>query len=160
SLLLDARDADGAIRAYSDARGSALAANDAEVRGRALEGLGFAYEMKGNPDEAIKSFRELENTVDVLGFKELGMYHQARVYEAKGDKEKAKELLKTLHERINKPGETLPFPYLKDVADDRLRALDPTALPPKPQGQMGPGGGRMNEEQIRKLIEQMKRQQG
>jgi hypothetical protein len=89
------------------------------------------------------------------------MYHQARVYETKGDKDKAKELLKTLHERLNKPGENQPFPYLKDVADDRLRALDPTALPPKPAGQMGgPGGNRMSEEQMKKLIEQLKKQGG
>src|SRR5262249_18547938 len=125
SLLLDGRKADEAVRAFSDVGASSLAHVDAEVRGRALEGLGFAYELKGDPDNALKTFRELENTVDVLGFKELGMYHQARVYEAKGDKDKAKELLKTVHERINKPGDNYPFPYLKEVADDRLRALDP-----------------------------------
>ena len=89
------------------------------------------------------------------------MYHQARVLEAKGDKDKAKELLKTVHERINKPGENYPFPYLKEVADDRLRALDPAALPPKQQGQMGgPGGNKMSEEQIKKLIEQLKKNGG
>jgi hypothetical protein len=112
----------------------------------------------------VTTFKELENSVDVLGFKELGMYHQARVLELRnggGDKEKAKELLKTVHERINKPGENYPFPYLKDVADDRLRALDPAALPPKPASQMGgPGGNKMSEEQMRKLIEQLKKQQG
>jgi len=161
SLLLDARKADEAIVAYNDVKASALSQADAEVRGRALEGLGFAHEMKGNLDDAAKTFRELENTVDVLGFKELAMYHQARVFEAKGDKDKAKELLKTVHERINKPGENYPFPYLKEVADDRLRAIDPTALPPKPSGAMGgPGGSKMNDEQLKKLIEQLKKQQG
>jgi hypothetical protein len=164
SLLLDARQADPAIAAFNDVRSSALGQMDAEVRGRALEGLGFAYEQKGNLDESIKTFKDLEATVDVLGFKELAMYHQARVLEARnsgGDKDKAKELLKTVHERINKPGENYPFPYLKEVADDRLRALDPTALPPKPSGQMGgPGGNKMSEEQIKKLIEQLKKQQG
>jgi tetratricopeptide (TPR) repeat protein len=161
SLQLDARNADLAIAAFDDVKASPLAQNDAEVRGRALEGLGFAYELKGNADDALKAYRELENTVDVLGFKELALYHQARVYEGKGDKDKAKELLKTVHERINKPGENYPFPYLKDVADDRLRALDPTAVPPKPPAFGGPGGGGGNEEQIRKLIEQLqKRGQG
>ena len=64
------------------------------------------------------------------GFKELGMYHQARVLEAKGDKDKAKELLKSIRERVNKPGEGHPFPYLESVAEDRLRALDPSEVPP------------------------------
>jgi hypothetical protein len=164
SLLLDAKKSDEAIAAFSDVKASALGQADAEVRGRALEGLGFAYEQKGALDQAVTTFKELENTVDVLGFKELGMYHQARVLELRnggGDKEKAKELLKTVHERINKPGENYPFPYLKDVADDRLRALDPAALPPKPASQMGgPGGNKMSEEQMRKLIEQLKKQQG
>jgi hypothetical protein len=154
-ILLDKHDPDGATRAYSDVRASALAQADAEVRGRALEGLGFAYELKGNLDEALKTFRELENTVDVQGFKELGMYHQARCYESKGDKDKAKELLKALHDRINKPGEGHPFPYLQELVDDRLRAIDPAALPPKPSGMMGgPGGNKMTEEQRKKLLEQ------
>ncbi len=164
SLLLDARQPDPAIVAFTDVKSSALGMADAEVRGRALEGLGFAYEQKGNLDEAAKTFKDLEATVDVLGFKELAMYHQARVLEARnggGDKEKAKELLKTVHERINKPGENYPFPYLKEVADDRLRALDPSALPPKQNNQMGgPGGNKMSEEQIKRLIEQMKKQGG
>ena len=160
SILLDMHKPDEAMASLNDVKGSALATVDAEVRGRTLEGIGFAYEQKGAQDDAIKAFRELEN-VDVLGFKELGMYHQSRVYEGKGDKDKAKELLKTVHERINKPGDNYPFPYLKEVTDDRLRALDPTALPPKQQGAMGgPGGNKMSEEQIKKLIEQLKQQGG
>ena len=173
SLLLDKADVDGAIAAFNDAKSSPLGLADAEVKGRALEGIGFANELKAvsdapnkdaHLDDANKAFRELENT-DVEGFKELGMYHQARIFEAKGDKDHAKELLKSLHERLAKPGENHPFPYLEQVADDRLRAIDPMALPPKPTGGMGgPGGGgpggKMSDEQIRKLIEQMKSQQG
>ena len=93
------------------------------------------------------------------------MYHQARVYELKGDKDKAKELLKSLHERVTKPGENHPFPYLEQVTDDRLRALDPTALPAKQSGPMGPmgagagGNPKMSEAQMKALIEQLKKQQ-
>ncbi len=167
SLLLDRHEPDKAIEAFNDVLGSPLAQADSEVKGRALEGIGFADELKSQAgdtekwqDDAIKQFRALENT-DVKGFKELGMYHQARVYEAKGDKDKAKELLKSLWERINKPGEGHPFPYLQIVAEDRLRALDPTALPPKPTGMMGnaPGGNKqLDEAQIKKLIEQLQKQ--
>jgi hypothetical protein len=169
SILLDKHDADGAASAFGDVRKSPLAQADPEVRGRSLEGLGFAYELKADTqqgdaqgstlDEANKAFRELENT-DVKGFKELGMYHQARIFEKKGDKAKAVELLKSLHERVTAPGENHPFVYLENVAEDRLRALDPTALPPKPAGRLGgPGGNQMSEAQMKKLIEQMQHQQ-
>jgi len=169
SLLLDKPDLDGAIAAFQDASKSPLAAADAEVKGRAIEGMGLAYEAKSMAtpaekdkwlDEAAQQFRALENT-DVRGFKELGMYHQARVAEAKGDKDKAITILKTLHERLEQPGENHPFVYLENVADDRLRALDPTAIKPKPKGQLGgAGGNNMNQEQIDKLIQQLKAQGG
>ncbi|MDB4996127.1 MAG: putative lipoprotein [Myxococcaceae bacterium] len=171
SILLDKREPDKALEAYNDVKNSALAQADAEVKGRALEGSGFAYELKAQAapaepkhlEDAIKAFRELEST-DVKGFKELGMYHQARVYESKGDKDKAKELLKSLWERVNKPGDNHPFPYLQIVTEDRLRALDPTALPPKQSGALGNMGGgasgkQMNEAQIKQLIEQMQKNQ-
>lgn len=163
SILLDKRQTDDAIKAFTEVKGSPLAAADAEVRGRALEGLGFAYELKAQGgdaaklDDAVKVFRELENT-DVKGFKELGMYHQARVFEAKGDKDKAKELLKNVHERANKPGEGHPFPYLESVVDDRLRALDPTALPAKPSMNVGSPTSKMSDAQMRKMIEQLQKQ--
>ncbi len=184
ALLLDKHDADGAIAAFTDVKGSALSKADAEVRGRALEGLGMAYELSGvlKPDQAaaaqdkaLAAYKELENTVDVLGFKELGMYDQARVFEAKGDKAHAIEQLKSLHERMAKPGEGSSFPYLEEVADDRLRQLDPTAIPPKapafnmggmggagglPAGIAGMSGGSPEQqEQMRKLMEQLKQRQ-
>jgi tetratricopeptide (TPR) repeat protein len=166
SLLLDKGDADGAAGAFRDVLASPLAATDQDVKGRALEGLGFAYELKGSLDEALKTFKELENTVDVRGFKELAMYHQARCLEAKGEKDQAKDLLKTLAERLSKPGDKPgehPFPYLQEVSEDRLRALDPTAVPPKPQlggmGGIGGGGhGNMTEQQMKELIEKLKKQ--
>ena len=140
SLLLDKRDADRAIEAFNDVKDTALAKADTEVRGRALEGLGFAYELRAqlkpdgrdkDLDSAIQTFRELEAT-DTLGFKELGMYHQARAYEAKGDTTKAKEVLHSLHDRLSaadRQGHQLDT--LEALADDRLRRLDPMALPPK-----------------------------
>jgi hypothetical protein len=167
SVLLDKREADAAASAFRDVIASPLAQTDHDVKGRALEGLGFAFELKPSPDEALKTFKELEN-VDVKGFKELGMYHQARILEAKGEKDPAKELLKTLLERINKPGDKPgehPFPYLQEVAEDRLRTLDPSAVPPRPQmggmggmGGHGGGAGGMTEQQMKELIEKLKKQ--
>ena len=184
SLLLDKRDADGALAAFNDVKGSALAAADTEVKGRALEGVGFAYELKAlatpaekdkDLDAALAAFKELENAADVKGFKELAMYHQARVLQNKGEKDKAKEILLSLKERLNKsedpigPGIPPPptFPYLKEVAMDRLHEIDPDSAPKAPKGggagmpgMPGGAGGKMSQEQMQKLIEQMKKQGG
>lgn len=184
SLLLDERDVDGALQAFEDVKASPLAAADAEVRGRALEGLGFAWELKAASDpaawdKALETYKALETGVDVKGWKELAMYHQARVHLAKGEKDKAKELLVSVRERTSKPDDTKKihpqltpaFPYLKEVATDRLREIAPEAVPPKasggPMGMPGmqgmPGGagghGGMDQEQLRRLIEQMQQRQ-
>lgn len=174
SLLLDKREPDPAAAAFTDVKGSALAAADQEVKGRALEGLGFAYELKAQAtpaesakylDEAAKVYKELENTVDVRGFKELAMYHQARVAQNRGEVDKAKETLISLKERLNKiedPGNNVPtgpaFPYLKEVAMDRLREIDPTAAPKEQR--TAPGGNpQLTPAQIRKMIEDAQKKQ-
>ena len=165
-LLLDKGDAKGAAQAYEDVKRSALAKADAEVRGRALEGLGFAHELSAQTDaanapkhldDALADFKSLEQ-IDVKGFKELGLYHQARVLQAKGDKDKAIELLKDVHKRVTEPGEAHPFSYLEFVVEDRLRELDPASLPPKAP-KMGPGGNPdMSNPQVQELIRQLQEQ--
>jgi hypothetical protein len=177
SLLLDKEDADGALAAYTEVSTSPLAKADAEVRGRALEGMGFAYELKADAasgdaakpllEKAGKEYRELENT-DVTGFKELGMYHEARVLQKQGSTGEAVAMLKKLHERIGKEKEEHPFVYLEAVADDALRSLAPDALPAKSSGGMGGFGGlgglasgkggkpQLNPAQLQKLQEQLK----
>jgi hypothetical protein len=168
-LLLDAGDAKGARAAYEDVKSSALAQADAQVRGRTLEGIGFANELLAQSDasakdkhldDALASFKALEG-VDAKGFKELGQYHQARVLQAKGDKAKAVELLKDVQKRVSEPGESHPFAYLEVVAEDRLRALDPTALPPKAPKGVGAGAGGagdMNDPQIQEILRQLQQQ--
>ncbi len=172
-LFLDKADAKGALAAYEEVKASPLAQADAEVRGRALEGIGFADELlaqtdaagkDGHLDAALAAFKQLEQ-VDLKGFKELGQYHQARVLQAKGEKAKAIELLKDVEKRVAEPGSEHPFSYLEYVVEDRLRALDPTALPPKPKPQHGmgaPGGPDvdMNDPQIQELLRQLQQQGG
>jgi hypothetical protein len=179
-LLLDKGDAKGAIAAYGEVKASQLAQADAEVRGRALEGIGFADELlaqsdaaarDGHLDDALGAFKQLAE-VDMKGFKELGQYHQARVFQAKGDKAKAIELLKEVQKRVAEPGSEHPFSYLEYVVEDRLRALDPSALPPKAKptrGMGGPGGAPgggpggdidMSDPQIQDLIRQLQQQHG
>lgn len=150
SLLLDKQDADGAMAAFNDVVDSPLAMADVEVKGRALEGLGFAYELKAvlkpedkdkDLDAAIQKYREMEAT-DALGFTQVARYHQARCYETKGDKAKAIEFLKKLYEDLSKPNAVDDghlFDALKESTEDRLRRLDPTALPAK-RPHIGAGG--------------------
>ena len=175
SLLLDKHEPDPAAAAFTEVKASPLAAADQEVKGRALEGLGFAYELKAQAvpaeaakylDEAAKAYKELESSVDVRGFKELAMYHQARVAQARGEKDKAKELLISLKERLGKTEDNssnVPqgpsFPYLKEIAMDRLREIDPSAAPTKSQ-QTTPGGNpSLSPAQIRKMIEDAQKKQ-
>jgi hypothetical protein len=170
-ILLDQGNAKDALQAYEEVRKSPLAMADAQVRGRALEGTGFAHELQAaaepqdkdkHLDEALVAYRDLSQ-VDLKGFKELGKYHEARALQAKGDKTKAVELLKDVHKAVTEPGETHPFAYLQAVVEDRLRDLDPNALPPKAPpglpGMGGPGGGPdMSDPRIREMVKQYREQ--
>ncbi|MGH7294353.1 MAG: hypothetical protein ACRELB_05450 [Polyangiaceae bacterium] len=167
-LLLDSGDSKGASDVYAEVKGSPLAQADAEVRGRAIEGIGFAAELLAQKepaakaahlDAALAAFKQLEQ-VDTMGFKELGMYHEARVALEKGDKAQAIDLLKDVYHRVTEPGEDHAFSYLEFVVEDRLRELDPTALPPKTPKLGGPGGNiDMNDPRIQQLIKQLQQQQ-
>jgi hypothetical protein len=173
SLLLDAGDAKGALAAYQEVRGSPLGRADAQVRGRAIEGVGFSYELLAagqadaekdkSLDAAAAAYRDLSQ-VDVKGLKELGLYHQARVQLAKGDKAKAIELLKEAHKLVSEPGDERSFSYLEFVVEDRLRELDPSALPPKAPKNMPPlggaGGSGMDDPRIQELLRQLQQQKG
>jgi hypothetical protein len=115
-------------------------------------------------DDALGAFTQLEH-VDVTGFKELGMYHEARVLQARGDKAKAIELLKDVQKRVSEPGDSHAFSYLEFVVEDRLRELDPTALPPKApkmggQGSKAGGNLDMDDPKIQELIRQMQQKGG
>jgi hypothetical protein len=171
ALLLDAGDGQGALEAFDAVASSPLALADAEVRGRALEGKGFADELLAGKDEAnrdkyredaLTAYRALE-AVDVAGFKELGMFHQARIAVDKGDKARAIELLKDVTKRVNDPSQTHSFAYLQFAAEDRLRDLDPTALPPKAAATgagEGAGGSTpdMSDPKIQELIRKLQAQ--
>jgi hypothetical protein len=180
ALLLDAGDAKTARADFEEVTGSPLGKADTEVRGRALEGIGFADEALAVSDpadkakhleDALATYKKLAD-VDATGLKELGQYHQSRVLEEQGDKAKAIELLKDVQKRVSEPGDEDRFSYLKFVVEDRLRDLDPTALPPKTKeapGGKGPsvavaGGGAnkvdMNDPQIKKILEQLRAKSG
>ncbi|WP_437693335.1 tetratricopeptide repeat protein [Sorangium sp. So ce176] len=150
-VLLDKKDYAHALEAYSAVVSSSLAGADPDVKGRAIEGIGFAKEGKGDLDGALASFKELE-AIDMRGYKELAQYHQARIHLAKGESDKAKELLKSAHEKLQAPStEGVPFQFLEAVVEEMLRKIDPAAAPPR-AAFGGPKGQSMTPEEIEQLI--------
>ncbi|WP_437603412.1 tetratricopeptide repeat protein [Sorangium sp. So ce590] len=150
-VLLDKKDYAHALDAYSAVVSSPLAGADPDVKGRAIEGIAFAREGKGDLDGALASFKELE-AIDMRGYKELALYHQARIHLAKGDSDKAKELLKSAHEKLQAPSaEGRSFQFLEAVVEEMLRKIDPAAVPPR-AAFGGPKGQTMTPEEIEQLI--------
>lgn len=73
--------------------------NDVDIKGRTLEGLGMAQEAQKNEEQALKTFRELQN-MDVANFSALGLYHQARILKGQGKSEDALKLLDKAGEKL------------------------------------------------------------
>jgi tetratricopeptide (TPR) repeat protein len=131
-VLYDQGKYDEAKSLYDQVASSELARLDPDAKGRALEGSGLSLEGKGDRDAALKRFGELEN-LDVAGFRELALFHQARLLHAKGDDDGAKERLKKVVEKLGKDKESSPIDshgYLLDSARALLERIDPKALPP------------------------------
>ncbi len=160
-VYLDRREWDQAIAAYNDVKNTSLAAADPSVRVRVLEGLGYAQEGKGLLDDARATYVSIAN-LEQKGSKPLGLYHQARIDLAKGDKPAAIEKLKAARSDLESPSAPSAR-YLKDQIDKLLGRLDPTAVP-KPQTPPGgipgmpPGagpGGKLTKEQIDAFLKSM-----
>ncbi len=151
---LDKHDYVHALEGFSAVSSSTLAGADPDVKGRALEGLGFAKEGKGDIDGALATFKELEG-VDARGYKELGLYHQGRIWLAKGDKEKAKDFLKQAHDKLEQPTTEGQLHYLQQVTDEALRRIDPSLVPAKTPTLGGPKGGAMTADEIEKIKRQL-----
>jgi tetratricopeptide (TPR) repeat protein len=129
-VLYDQGKYDEAIDAYEQVKGSELAKHDADVRLRAIEGVGLAQEAKGDREAALKSFRELENS-DLLGFKSLGLFHQARLHHAQGETQRAKELIAQVQEQVGKErSEFKAASYLESATRELQAAIDPASATP------------------------------
>lgn len=118
---------DEAYKLYSQVRGSKLAEDNLEVKGRAIEGMGFCLESKPDLDGALKSFRELSNLEGSLEFAVLGLYHQARVLIAKGDRDSAKDLLQKAQKRVDEDKSAPAASYFSRPVREALAQLDPSA---------------------------------
>ncbi len=134
-LYLERHEWDSAIAAYTEVRNHPLAAADANVRLRCVEGLGYAREGKGSIDEARRSFDELMN-MEVKGAKPLGLYHLARLDAAQGKTAEAITKLKSAQDAISQPGAPSAR-YLHDNVEKLLGRLDPTAVHKAPAAHGG-----------------------
>lgn len=142
-----------ALKEYQTVRLSQLASTDADLRCRAIEGVGLSEEGQNHPDQALAAFGELAKS-DVPGFGPLGLYHQARIAYKKGERDKAKELAKSAVEKLEKARTSdkagaLPEPpgFTEDAARGLLASIDPSAV-------ARPSGAQPTPEQIQKLMEQ------
>jgi predicted negative regulator of RcsB-dependent stress response len=152
---LDKGDWAHALDGFSSVASSTLAGADPDVKARALEGVGFAKEGKGDLDGALSTYKDLE-AIDARGFKELALYHQGRLWLAKGDKDKAKDFLKQAHDKLEQPTTDGPaYKYLQQMTDELLRRIDPSLVPAKAPAIGGPKGGSMTADEIEKLKRQI-----
>jgi hypothetical protein len=158
---LDKHDWVPALEGFSTVASSTLASTDPELKARALEGLGFAKEGKGDLDGALSTFKELEN---VTGYKELGLYQQGRVWLLKGDKDKAKDFLRQAREKLEQPTtEGQGLHWLQSVVNQTLRRIDPSLVPEKEPAFGGPKGGNLSREELErrmKMMEESMKQKG
>lgn len=138
---------------YESVKGSALAKHDTDVKGRALEGVGMCLEAQKKLDPADKAYRELEN-MEVPGLTSLALYHQARVAFLKGDKDKAKKLLKKVQKKLDDSDS--PYPpnsYLSAMSTQLMQTINPSAVPSR----AGAPGMQLTPQQIEKLKNQIKK---
>jgi tetratricopeptide (TPR) repeat protein len=82
----------------------------------AKEGVGLSLEAQGKLDEALTAYTQLEPSSGDF-YKDRAMYAQARIYQKKGDKEKAKSIYQQI---LTKQPQTL----LKDEIQTRLASLE------------------------------------
>ena len=160
-ILLDKKAWDEALAAYREVKASPLAAADPDVKGRAIEGIAFAHEGKGDRDAALGALKELETVSAQKGFHELALYHQARLLAQKGDKTKAVELLKSANERLTQAPEAKHLQYLKAVVEELWRSIDAASAPKKtasPPLGADPGGAGANQERMLQLQQQIQEQ--
>jgi len=113
-LLLDLQRPDEAIPLYSDVLESRL---DSNLKFIAQEGLGYAYEAKGDLDQALAAFTKLAGDNPKGFYHDRSLYHQARIAERKGNPAEAMKLYKEVLEKS-------PQTALRDEISNRLAVLE------------------------------------
>ena len=94
----------------------ALKGKDVPLSSLAKEGLGLCLEAQGKLDEALTAYQQLEPASGDF-YRDRALYAQARIWQRKGDKEKAKGIYQQI---LTKTPQTL----LKDEIQTRLAMLE------------------------------------
>jgi hypothetical protein len=117
-LLLSLDRAGEAIAVYEPLLASGKL--DDRLRFLAHEGLGYAYERKGNLDQAMAAFDKLGDDSKALGggfYADRALYQKARITEVRGNRDEAARLY---HEVLDKT----PTTSLRDEITNRLAVLE------------------------------------
>lgn len=97
---------------------------DAPLRAQALEGEGYAFEAKGQLDQALASFDELSRSKGEF-LAGMGLYHRARILAQQGKKQEAADALAQI-------STSFPNTPVARLAADRLTALADQGIKPAP----------------------------
>lgn len=127
------------------------------------EGLGFAYEGMGKMDKALEQYKKLEKC-EGSAYKELGLFHQARLLEGQGKGDEARKLYNDVAASINKAEEMTPLlAYLQEKISGKEGVdLGPAMFKSPGPGPAGPMGGELTPEkleELKKKLEEMKKMQ-
>lgn len=97
-----------------------------QIKGRALEGVGFTLESEKKYEEAKRAFEKL-SSVESKEFSNLQKFHVARIEFLLGNRDKSKELLSALDTKLSEgAGPQGPTDYLGAAVRDLLKTVDPT----------------------------------
>jgi predicted negative regulator of RcsB-dependent stress response len=116
---------DEALKSFEDFLKASSA--DPHLRAQALEGEGYAYEAKGQLDQALSSFDELARSKsDFLGA--MGLYHRGRILAEQGKKQEAADAFaQTSSSFPNSPASRLASDRLAVLADQGIKPTPPPA---------------------------------
>jgi tetratricopeptide (TPR) repeat protein len=162
--LYDSGQFKDSLAAYERVKQSPLAQKDSDVRLRALEGTGLAHEALGDKDVARKAFHELGNS-DLTLFSALGLFQEARLALAAGERDAAKDLLKKALDKVTKDeSPDHPPSFVSSAARELLGSIDPSAVPPLPsRGEPAPVAApktsqklELSKEKLEELMRQIK----
>ena len=177
SLLLDKHEPDPALTAFTDVKGSALAAADQEVKGRAIEGMGFAYELKAATtpadahEEPRRGAQDLQGARDhrrrprVQGARAVppGARQPEQGREGQGEgaaRRGARAHQQARRQRLEHPdGSGVPVPQGGRRPTACARSIPPRCRRSRPPGPGGGGANQLTPAQIKKMMEEMQKKQ-
>lgn len=132
---------------------SILTADLSGMNGRAIEGLGFTLEALNDLPGALRRFEELAR-LEGEGWRDLGTLHQARVLRRQNQNNRAKDMLHTLVERLERARPEDNTSVSNRAVNDQARALLHEIAPEDPLGQ-AQSGPQDTDSLLRMLQQQM-----